>query len=530
MFSLVDSLTLTAAFGSFLLGIIALVKDPKKLINLTFSIFSFTTVLWIMSNFVFSFYKIKFILQSQYALGSLIMPIALIWVFVLIDNRITKKRLVAIISVATFAFLVSFTRIFISDLIINNGSAEVIAGPLFEYYSIFILCIFVFFISNLILGITKSSGTKKIQLKLVLFGSLTFGGISMITSFILPFSNWIPVGPYDAQSSLFFVAFSAYAIFKHKLFDLKVIATELLIGTIWLFLLVRILLSVTVTDIVVSLTFFVLMLLFGLLLMKSVVKEVDAREHIEHLAQDLQKANDRLRELDRQKSEFVSFATHQLRAPLTAMKGYASLILEGDMGEISEETRMGVSRIYDSTNTLVSIVNDYLNVSRIELGSMKYAFEKLDFKKLVEEVIAELKPNIDKAKVEFSFDASAVGDGCAISADKDKFKQVIANLIDNSLKYTPSGFVKVSLKKDQATNKIVFEVKDSGVGIAPEVLPKLFQKFTRAENANKINIRGTGLGLYVARQIALAHHSDIKASSPGEGKGSTFTVEVEEVK
>ncbi len=139
-------------------------------------------------------------------------------------------------------------------------------------------------------------------------------------------------------------------------------------------------------------------------IIKSVYQEVSQREKIEKLATDLEKANVRLTELDRQKSEFVSFATHQLRAPLTAMKGYASMILEGDMGKLPKAANDGVSRIFDSANTLTSIVDDYLNITRIELGSMKYIFDTMDLKALVGKTpMAELKPNMEKSGLSFSF-------------------------------------------------------------------------------------------------------------------------------
>ncbi|MDE2172635.1 MAG: HAMP domain-containing histidine kinase [Patescibacteria group bacterium] len=258
--------------------------------------------------------------------------------------------------------------------------------------------------------------------------------------------------------------------------------------------------------------------------------EIRQRERIEVLATDLQKANDRLTELDRQKSEFVSFATHQLRAPLTAMKGYGSLLLEGDLGPLSAEAKQGIQRIFDSTNTLVNIVNDYLNITRIELGTMKYAFDSVDFRELVSDVVAELGPNIDKAAAKFSFRVEVPENSTLdwrITADRDKLKQVIENLIDNSIKYTPSGTIAARLSYDRARHKYIFAVKDTGVGIAPEVVPRLFQKFSRAENANKVNIRGTGLGLYVAKQMVEAHHGTIRVESPGEGKGSTFIVELD---
>jgi signal transduction histidine kinase len=263
------------------------------------------------------------------------------------------------------------------------------------------------------------------------------------------------------------------------------------------------------------------------LLLKTLRKEVQQREKIQKLALDIQKANDRLTELNRQKSEFVSFATHQLRAPLTAMKGYGSLILDGDMGQISPEAKQGVQRIFDSTNTLVNIVNDYLNISRIELGTMKYAFDTVDLKLLMQDVVAELKPNIEKAPIKFECTFPTDVNDYRVTADRDKLKQVIANIVDNSIKYTPSGRVDLKLALDKEKHNFVITIKDTGIGISPETLPRLFMKFSRAENANKTNIRGTGLGLYVAKEIITAHHGTIRAESPGDGKGSTFIVELE---
>ena len=266
----------------------------------------------------------------------------------------------------------------------------------------------------------------------------------------------------------------------------------------------------------------------GIFLIRSVIKEVESREKAEKLTIDLQNANDRLRELDKQKTEFISFATHQLRAPLTAIKGYASLILEGDLGPVPEKIAEPISRVFESAKTMASVVDDYLNVSRMELGSMKYDFEPLDMEDLVGDVAAELKPNIEKSGLKFSF--RVIGEGpWTVSADPDKLKQVIANIIDNSVKYTPTGSLAVALERvpnADGTIPVRFSVTDTGIGIAPGVMPKLFQKFSRADNANKQNIHGTGLGLFIVKEIVTAHHGRVWAESAGEGKGSKFIVEL----
>jgi signal transduction histidine kinase len=211
------------------------------------------------------------------------------------------------------------------------------------------------------------------------------------------------------------------------------------------------------------------------------------------------------------------------------MKGYTSLILEGDLGQLSAGLKDAITRIYDSSSTLTNIVDDYLNISRMELGTMKYSFEPINMKDVVEHVIAELKPNIENSGLAFTFMTVPKNpdERFMIHADRDKFKQVIANVIDNSIKYTPKGSLTMILSKDITTRKITFALKDTGVGISPEVMPKLFSKFVRADNASKQNIYGTGLGLFLAKEIVTAHKGRIWAESDGDGKGSTFFLEMD---
>jgi signal transduction histidine kinase len=321
----------------------------------------------------------------------------------------------------------------------------------------------------------------------------------------------------------------AYLVVKYKAFNVKLVGAQALVVALVVLIGAQFLFIQNSASRILNICTLIAALIFGYFLVKNVKKEIESREKIEKLAGDLKKANTRLLELDKQKSEFVSFATHQLRAPLTAMKGYTSLMLEGEMGTLSKEVREAIGRIYDSSRTLTNIVDDYLNISRIELGTMKYSFDVLNLRELVDSVIGELKPNIDKSGLAFAFVQTPANpnERFMVHADKDKLKQVVANLIDNSIKYTPKGSLEVSLAKITPERKIVFSVKDTGVGIAPEVMPKLFQKFLRADNANKQNIYGTGLGLFVAKEIVLAHKGRVWAESDGEGKGSTFYLELE---
>jgi signal transduction histidine kinase len=178
--------------------------------------------------------------------------------------------------------------------------------------------------------------------------------------------------------------------------------------------------------------------------------------------------------------------------------------------------------IFQSCDSLTDLVEDFLNISRIEQGRMKYEMTRFDFVELVNQVVNEIKPNIDNKGLELKTNMESQ---VFIFADKLKMKQIIGNLIDNSIKYTPKGSIFVSVfKKD---NKAVLSIKDTGVGVKKETIEHLFKKFSRAEDASKANILGTGLGLYLAKQIITAHSGRIWVESEGEGKGSEFFVELQ---
>jgi len=163
-----------------------------------------------------------------------------------------------------------------------------------------------------------------------------------------------------------------------------------------------------------------------------------------------------------------------------------------------------------------------LNISRIEQGRMVYEKRIFDIGELVKEVINEIKPNIDKKGLTLGLDIPT--QEIKIKADRSKIKQVLGNIIDNSIKYTPQGNIFISVYKDE--NQVKISIKDNGVGIDPNEIGKLFNKFSRTKDANKTNVTGTGLGLYIAKKMTEAHGGDIKVFSEGIGKGTIFTIEL----
>jgi len=252
---------------------------------------------------------------------------------------------------------------------------------------------------------------------------------------------------------------------------------------------------------------FVLVLVFSVFLIQSVHREVEQREQ--------------LAELGRFKSELLSLASHQIRSPLAAMKGFITLIMDGSYGEVSDKIKETLGKVKGSADELIDLINVLLDVRKVEEGRMEYQFEKLDLTPLVAETVAALMPLAQAKNLTLTSDIGTAQ--VLVNIDRIKFKQVIQNLIDNAIKYTPSGFVKVVLRTDTVHAFIV--VSDSGLGIPASLLPVLFEEFIRDERVKK-EIRGTGLGLYIARNIAQAHGGTLVAESPGEGKGSTFTVTI----
>lgn len=239
--------------------------------------------------------------------------------------------------------------------------------------------------------------------------------------------------------------------------------------------------------------------------------------------QALQEANEKLQGLDKLKTEFLSLASHQLRSPLTAIKGYTSMLLEGSFGEVNEKQKEAIDRVFQSSNHLTRVVEDLLNVSKIEAGGMKYEMAPFDIEKATRDLATDLSITASKKGLYLNFTTDNKPP-YNINGDMEKIRQVILNIIDNAVKYTQQGGITVNLSKNNQTNMITIAVTDTGMGIASDEKEKLFQKFSRGEGG-KTNTGGSGLGLYLAKQIAEAHGGHISIDSPGIGKGSTFSID-----
>ncbi|MFH1575827.1 MAG: HAMP domain-containing sensor histidine kinase [Candidatus Nealsonbacteria bacterium] len=249
----------------------------------------------------------------------------------------------------------------------------------------------------------------------------------------------------------------------------------------------------------------------------------ELENQVEQRTQELQEAYEDLKKLDKAKSEFVSIASHQLRTPLTAVKGYVSMIIEGAYGKLSQDLIKPLKNVYESNEKLIKLVNDLLDLSRLEAGKIEFSPAVNSLEKIVSGVIADLKINADKKNLYLKL-VKSKKPLPEVMVDQPKIRQILLNIIDNAIKYTKDGGIAVELKKTDSREQII--ISDTGVGIAPDEMKNLFQMFSRADSSSKLHTNGAGIGLHIAKKFIDMHKGKIWAQSQGKNKGSTFYIEL----
>jgi signal transduction histidine kinase len=241
-------------------------------------------------------------------------------------------------------------------------------------------------------------------------------------------------------------------------------------------------------------------------------------EENQHVVRQLRESNSKLRALDETKDDFISMASHQLRTPLTSVKGYLSMVLEGDVGKLNKQQKEMLGQAFFSSQRMVYLIADLLNVSRLKTGKFIIDQAKVNLAELVEQEIGQLKETAATKGLNLTYQRpKAFPD---LMLDETKTRQVIMNFTDNAIYYTqPGGKIRVRLVA--TANTVEFRVEDNGIGVPKSEQPHLFTKFYRAGNARKARPDGTGLGLFMAKKVIIAQGGSLIFESK-EGKGSTF--------
>lgn len=485
--------------------------SKRDKVSIFYALIAFFASLWAFSTLFFSDFKIAFL--GHYIAGNFAY-LSFFWFSVYYPTRVAKSLLLPIVATVVNAFTIFL-----------------VLTPIFATwgYGFFVLYLsFVFVVTEVFMfqKYKLSADIDRVRLGYLIDGTLVAGTLGIFLNLILPWMgnfSFFKLGPIFVTIS--FTGMSIYTLMRYKLFNIRVIAAEMFVILLALSLLARLVSNAWqgILDWVV----FGFSIVFGFLLIHSVIREVRDKEKIQELASKLKKSNEELKKLDQVKSEFISIASHQLRAPLTAIKGYVSMIMEGSFGAMPQKAMEPLRRTFVSSEELVSLVADLLNLSRIESGKMKYDFKVIDFSTIISKAIRELEEVAKKEEIIVQFDAKIFQD-VKINGDQIKLYEVFMNLLDNAIKYSPKGVIKIgsNVQGLGVSKKIVVSVSDNGIGIKKDEIGKLFSKFGRTEMSQKIRPDGMGIGLYFVRRVVEDHKGKVWVLSEGEGKGSTFFVEL----
>lgn len=529
----ITSITLAVSvFINILLAFVVYKNNSKSATHKLFVLLSLSIIFWLIEFYISIQIKPIIFSSLTWIRLSLFFATPMIFLFFLFSHTFPSEKLLiakkSLFIILFLNFLVMATTIspyaFTDAKVVNNFPSP-IPGPGFIIFLSFMS--FLIFRTIYVLikkHIDSSDDTEKKQLFFILWGFFLMH-FFMFSTVLIPVAafqktTFVPLFPIY---TLIFIVLTTYAILKHKLFNIKVLAVQVLTFAIWITLLVRIFISDNSTDKIIGTSIFLATVIFGVMLIKSVLNEIKMRERIETLYADLKVADEKLKKIDEEKSEFLFITSHQLRTPMTIIKGYISMMLEGDFGDLDTRLTAIINKIYISNERLVKIINDLLDLSRIERGKMDYSFKECGLEKIVSESISELKPNVKDKKLKLTF-KKPEKELSKVLIDEDYTRQVIVNLIDNAIKYTDKGEIKIKLEEDSGI--IRFSIKDEGAGISEETMPHLFKRYSREEKTYSKASRGMGLGLYIARRIVEDQRGKIWAESKGEGHGSTFFVEL----
>ena len=512
------------SFLALFLGFWVYLINKKSKTNQAFFWLAFFIFLWIIISFWGNISTdpefATFLGRLAYGAAAL-MLIAFYYFPILFLGEERRYHFLSIVVVTTSLILL-FVSVFTELMVVGMdftkfgaipilGNAKFIYLPVFIFVMLFVLRIF-------LVNYIRSSEKLKLQIQYFLLGFFIWILANLIFGAILPIFQVTPqfwaVGNY---SVIFLLGFTALAIIKRGLFGIKVILTSFLVGAIAILLLLDLIIFTEELWLRVAKSWtLAIFLFFGWLLIKSVLREIKQREA-------LAEAYVKLQQLDKAKTEFLSIASHQLRTPLTAVKGYISMLLEKTYGAVPEKMIKPLRSIYSSNERLIKLVNDLLNVSRIEAGRTEKSLEKTPLQELVQNIVEELKliANAKNLYLKFEEPEKPLPE---IFLDKDKIRQVVMNIIDNAIKYTERGGVTVKIREKD--KNIQISISDTGDGLSQEEVDHLFTSFTRGKAGTRLWVEGAGLGLYIAKKFIDMHNGKIWAESQGRGQGSVFYIEL----
>jgi len=533
-----------AVAGTVTLGVTVFSNAQTSITNRAFLYFSLITGIWGIANYFsyrvfdpsFGLWLIRFALFL--AVWQAFFLHRLFTVFPNEEYSFSKLYRYLLIPLTIIISLITLTDFSLSHVTAQGDGGQILKianGPGMALFGLLAIGLVISGLSVLSKKTRSAEPENKKPYRIILAGAITMFALIITFNFIFPSVLSITsMRVFGAVFILPFVITAFFAIYRHNLMNIKAVTTAFLTALLALVTFSEIIFAETLEQELFRSVIFCLVLIFGVLLIRGIQKEVRQREEINKLAKrlvatntELTRVNDQLRIMDQRKSEFVSIASHQLRSPVTAIKGYASMIIEESFGEISAPVKGAVEKIFFSSQNLVEMINDFLNVSKIEQGTMTYSYSNVELGKLVQDVLGDLRAAAGQKQLALDGHIPN-GQIFTVHVDENKVRQIVTNLLDNAIKYTPNGRVDVYLERIAPRNIIQLRITDTGIGLSQDDLHHLFGKFTRGSEGSKVNAGGSGLGLYVAKKMLEEQKGNIWVDSPGPGKGSTFIIELPE--
>jgi len=510
---------LIAALLNTYFGFLVYLKNRKALLNKLYGLLCLAFGIWSYSWFVLLLLRDKNIFLSIFLarllnFGAIWIPIFYFhWLCVFL--RIIEKNKKFII----FGYLLSsiFSLICWTPFYIKGTHSILIfphwptAGYLYKFYLIFGYSFFVFYgLFLLFTHLVKSSGIQKKQIMYVILGSI-LGFIPGAANFplmyqIIPFGNFTLLLMFLFLA--FFIPFSfplSYAVIKYRLMDVKIIFTELLVGTIGIILFLQIIFAQNLQWRISSFSVFLLFLIFAYYLVKSVHEEERRREEAERLAQKERELREQAEKLAKEwqmlaqsKDQFIISIQHHFRTPLSIFKGYLSNILEGIWGPVPPEILNKLNNVLFSANDLTRLIESLLEVQQFKLGKGFLLISKEDISEVLKETIEELKPEIERKKISLNLNIFPL----IFEFDKKRIKEVFFNILNNAIKYSfPQGKITISLYQEKDSPlPIRISFQDEGKGMEKEEIETLKkgELFFRTKESSSFDATGKGIGLAIS--------------------------------
>jgi signal transduction histidine kinase len=501
-------------FIALLLGFFIFLNNKRNLSNRLYFLFSIVVSLWIYftmmdwvstdPNFVKLFSKLSII-------GAIVPAIFLYFSYTFPDTeKIGKgKSILIFLPILPFIFL-AWSKLNILSIDTSTTNCEAIKGQLYYLMpAIFSLyCIWIAII--LFKKFKKSEKVVKSQIKLILFGFIISVLWITITNVIGPLINFDSLSFLGPLGVIIFMFFITSAITKYHFLNIKVILAQTLVWSLIILIGSQFFFIENNTNKILTAITLVISAIVGIMIVRSVKKEVALRESLEIA--------------NRNQESLIHFISHQLKGFFTKSKMIFSGLMEGDFGEVSQVVKETAELGLKSDNNAVAMIQDILGASNLKTGATQYNFKKMNLNELVKKISSLFTDQA--AKKGLVLETEITDEVLTVGVDENQITQVFKNLIDNSIHYTPTGKVKVTLKKSADDRKVLFIVSDTGVGLSEADKQRLFTEGGKGEESLKINVNSTGYGLYIVKKIVETHSGRVWAESAGRGHGSQFYVEL----